>query len=182
MYTDFKRIGFVDSITPEEAHAKAQRGSVLLDVRLARKVEHGAMQYSTNIPLYQPISGWGLAANIRRAGFAFFGIFGTERNMQWLAEVQAAISQDKEVIVVCEMGGSLDAKIGADSGFQSRSLKAAYYLKKAGYTKVLHMKGGVDEYKRAVGPLMDAEELQSTDMSEPVVGTGVALRQDTPVL
>jgi hypothetical protein len=62
-----------------------------MDVRLARKFQAGAMQYSQNFPLYQPISGWGLVANIRRAGFSFFGIYGTERNMGWLTEVEAAL-------------------------------------------------------------------------------------------
>lgn len=34
---------------------------------------------------------------------------------------------------MCEMGGSLDNKSGTKFGFQSRSLKAAYYLRRAGY-------------------------------------------------
>jgi hypothetical protein len=62
-----------------------------MDVRLQRKFEQGTVPGSQNFPLYQPISGWGLAANIRRAGFAFFGIFGTERNNNWLAEVEESI-------------------------------------------------------------------------------------------
>jgi hypothetical protein len=48
-------------------------------------------------------------------------------------------SAGTEVIVACELGGSLTAKPGADTGFQSRSLKAVYYLKKAGYTNVKHL-------------------------------------------
>lgn len=42
----------------------------------------------------------------------------------------------KEVVLICEMGGSLENKPGTQFGFQSRALKAAYYLKKAGYNKV----------------------------------------------
>ena len=37
---------------------------------------------------------------------------------------------------MCETGGSLQNKPGTQFGFQSRALKAAYFLKKAGYTKV----------------------------------------------
>ena len=62
-----------------------------MDVRLARKFAQGAMPGSVNFPLYQPISGWGLPANIRRAGFAFFGIYGTERNARWLEQVEEAV-------------------------------------------------------------------------------------------
>lgn len=42
--------------------------------------------------------------------------------------------------MACGRGGSLETKPGADTGFQSQSLKAAYYLKKAGYTNVSHVK------------------------------------------
>ena len=41
--------------------------------------------------------------------------------------------------MACEMGGSMTIKPGAAHGFQSRSLKAVYFLKKAGYTNVKHM-------------------------------------------
>jgi hypothetical protein len=63
----------------------------LMDVRLNRKYVNGAMEHSVNFPLYQPISGWSIPANIRRAGFAFFGIFGTERNPTWLEEVESCV-------------------------------------------------------------------------------------------
>lgn len=65
--------------------------AVLMDVRLAHKFDAHACPNSQNFPLYQPISGMGLAANIRRAGFTFFGVFGTERNTQWLEQVEAAV-------------------------------------------------------------------------------------------
>lgn len=42
--------------------------------------------------------------------------------------------------MVCDFGGSLRVSPGQKSGFQSQSLKAAYYLKQAGYTNVLFMK------------------------------------------
>ena len=38
--------------------------------------------------------------------------------------------------MLCESGGSLDNKPGTKYGFQSRSLKAAYFLQQAGYNKV----------------------------------------------
>ena len=56
---------------------RSRSGAVLLDVRLADKAAARAALPSLNLPLYRPITGSGLAANIRRVGFAFFGIFGT---------------------------------------------------------------------------------------------------------
>lgn len=44
----------------------------------------------------------GLAANVRRAGFTFFGVFGTERNTQWLQQVEEAIPKG-----VCTNGPAL---------------------------------------------------------------------------
>ena len=72
--------------------------SVLMDIRLARTFEQGAMADSVNFPLYQPIAGWGLASNIRRAGFAFFGIYGTERNKEWLAQVEAVVAKSAPLL------------------------------------------------------------------------------------
>jgi hypothetical protein len=47
-----------------------------------------------------------------------------------------------EIMIACESGGTLETKLGAETGFQSQSLKAAYYLKKAGYNNVTHVKVG----------------------------------------
>jgi hypothetical protein len=70
-----------------------ERRSVLVDVRMARSFETGAMPYSVNVPLYEPISGWGVAANVRRAGFAFFGIYGTQLNTAWLQDIERRVKK-----------------------------------------------------------------------------------------
>ena len=44
-------------------------------------------------------------------------------------------------------------QVGADYGFQSRSLKAAYYLKQAGYSKVYYLQGGLGQWMREDLPL-----------------------------
>ena len=67
-----------------------------------------------------------------------------------------------EIIVACDFGGSLQAKTGADTGFQSQSLKAAYFLKKAGYRNVRHLRGGLPEYRRSVGPLVPGDASAQT--------------------
>ncbi|EFJ41288.1 hypothetical protein VOLCADRAFT_107756 [Volvox carteri f. nagariensis] len=145
----------VKTVTAEEAYAKAKKGAVILDVRLADSYGRRAAAPSTNVPLYQPIAGWDLASIIRRAGFAFFGIFGTELNESFLTEVAAKVPKNKEVIVMCETGGTIENKPGTQFGFQSRSLKALYYLQQAGYGKVLHMKGGLGDWQRAGLPLSE---------------------------
>lgn len=160
MYRDLVARGGVKTVTPEEAYGKARRGSVLLDVRLADAFSRRSAERSVNAPLYRPITGYDLAANIRRAGFAFFGIYGTELNPDFVAEVQAVVPRGKEVIVMCEQGGTLDNKPGTQFGFQSRSLKAVYYLQQAGY-KVLHMKGGLAEWIRQDLPTISAADLDS---------------------
>jgi hypothetical protein len=50
------------------------------------------------------------------------------------------------VILLCERGGSLQNKSGTKFGFESRSLKAAYYLRKAGYSKVSFVAGGLSQW------------------------------------
>lgn len=39
------------------------------------------------MPLYIPIQEWDLASNVRRLGFAFFGVYGTEINEDFAAQV-----------------------------------------------------------------------------------------------
>lgn len=51
--------------------------AILLDVRLGNKYEASHAAGSLSTPLYLPIQEWDLASVIRRAGFAFFGIYGT---------------------------------------------------------------------------------------------------------
>ena len=44
-------------------------------------------------------------------------------------------------------------QVGAPNGFQSRSLKAAYYLRRAGFSKVSYMQGGLSRWIREDLPL-----------------------------
>jgi hypothetical protein len=57
--------------------------AILLDVRLGNKYEASHAAASLSTPLYLPIQNWDLASNIRRAGFAFFGIYGTGAERRW---------------------------------------------------------------------------------------------------
>eukprot|EP01024_Parvocaulis_polyphysoides_P043594 TRINITY_DN3997_c1_g1_i1.p1 TRINITY_DN3997_c1_g1~~TRINITY_DN3997_c1_g1_i1.p1 ORF type:complete len:285 (-),score=39.18 TRINITY_DN3997_c1_g1_i1:211-1065(-) len=158
IYPKLKQQG-VKSVTPEQAKILRDKGTAVVDVRLTRKFENGGINGSVNIPLYQPISGMGIAPNIRRAGFAFFGIFGTERNLSFLEDISQTFGQNEELIIVCESGGSIETKPGVDSGFQSQSLKAVYELQKKGFKKVLHLQGGLRDWSREVEPLVLPEDM-----------------------
>lgn len=186
IYNSLMESGGVTTITAEQA--KAKRGAVIVDVRLANKAQNGMAAGSISIPLYQvtrgyescmiipsrlslspmllgwnphhpfpcfslfirqPIQAWDLPSTIRRAGFAFFGIYGTERNPGFIEEALAKVPKNKEVIVLCEMGGTMVNKSGTKWGFQSRSLKALHYLRKAGYSKLFHLEEGIGGWERA---------------------------------
>jgi hypothetical protein len=77
-------------------------GAVLLDVRLGNKYEacHAAGSLST--PLYNPIQKWDLPSILRRAGFAFFGIYGTGMSLSLAPNV---------VRLQCLVGWSLCSEV-----------------------------------------------------------------------
>ncbi|GAX77226.1 hypothetical protein CEUSTIGMA_g4672.t1 [Chlamydomonas eustigma] len=147
--------GRVKPLTPEAAYAKAnKKGAVLVDVRLEQKYSAGHAAGSLSVPLYRPIQGWDLPSTIRRIGFSFFGIYpATELNPDFIDVAQETLQKGKEIILVCEMGGTLENKVGTSTGFQSRSLKAAYFLLQAGFSKVSYCQGGIAQWGREGLPL-----------------------------
>ncbi|KAF8060582.1 rhodanese-like domain-containing protein 14 [Scenedesmus sp. PABB004] len=150
IYYALTAAGGVRQVDAADAAARARGGgAVLLDVRLAGKYAAGHAAGAVSAPLYLPIQAWDLPSIIRRAGFAFFGIYGTELNTAFAGDVQRAVPKGKQIILVCENGGSLENKSGTKFGFQSRSLKAAYYLAGAGYKNVSVLRGGLPAWARA---------------------------------
>ncbi|KAF5837089.1 hypothetical protein DUNSADRAFT_4870, partial [Dunaliella salina] len=147
------------SITPEAACSRAKkRQAVLIDVRLPAKFDEIRAKSSMNVPLYIPIQNWDAASIIRRAGFASFGVYGTELNPNFVEEVKEE-SKGRELMVICESGGSIEAKAGNDKGFQSRSLKAIYYLLQGGVSsnKISHVSGGLSRWTREDLPIASGE-------------------------
>mmetsp|Transcript_32164 Transcript_32164/g.70174 ORF Transcript_32164/g.70174 Transcript_32164/m.70174 type:complete len:263 (-) Transcript_32164:436-1224(-) len=145
------------SIEPTEALAMQKKGAVLVDVRSPSDYNRGFIEDSLNMPLYRAIQGWGVAANVRRAAFAFFGIYGSELDPEWLSEMEATVPKNKKVVVMCPRGGSINAR-GTKFGFESRSLKAAFRLQNAGYTNVQHLKGGISQWGRDGLPVFEYDE------------------------
>jgi len=136
------------------------RPPVILDVRLAPKPGETVyvIPLSLRIPLYIYIQRTNVFALARRLAFAFFAVPGTERNPEWLTDVQAAVpDKGAQIIVACTRGGKLDQKPGAMFGFSSPSLKAVHFLREAGYRNVAHLGGGLYEWERSELPLEEAD-------------------------
>ncbi|GMH43867.1 hypothetical protein BSKO_11801 [Bryopsis sp. KO-2023] len=144
------------SLEPELVAKKLNKGIILLDVSMANSSMK--VDGSVQIPLYQPIEGWSIPKTMRRAGFAAFGVEGTELNPAWLEQVEATIPKDKEIYVVDTNGGSLESKKGLEFGTQSRSLKAVYRMQNAGFKNVNHVKGGLRQWARDELPVEFSED------------------------
>lgn len=123
--------------------------AALVDVRAADQQERNYVAEAESFPLYRPIQGSDLASNAKRAAFGWVGTYGNEFNDDWIDEMtQAFPNKGKSLIIMCASGGSMEPKPGAATGFQSRSLKAVYYLKKAGYKNVYHLEGGSAQWAK----------------------------------
>jgi rhodanese-related sulfurtransferase len=143
-------------LTNKHKH-KHNPSTPIIDVRLANKYEKAHAEGARSLPLYIPIQGFGPAATIRRAAFAFFGLYGTELNTSFSADARALIPSGREVTLICETGGALENKSGTKFGFQSRSLKAAYFLRRAGY-RVTYVRGGLAQWCAAGLPLEEGAD------------------------
>ncbi|KAL3141247.1 hypothetical protein ABBQ38_003588 [Trebouxia sp. C0009 RCD-2024] len=142
----------VSFISPQEAVFAQERGVPIVDVRPA--VDHYCSRIpgSVGVPFMRSITGNSVRQNLRRAGFAFFGIFnGTEFNPQFFEQIEQAVDRRKGAVLVCGIGGILEP-LGR-GGRQSRSLMAAYELASSGYKKVSILQGGFNEWQRSGRPL-----------------------------
>eukprot|EP00270_Netrium_digitus_P014184 TRINITY_DN4784_c0_g1_i1.p1 TRINITY_DN4784_c0_g1~~TRINITY_DN4784_c0_g1_i1.p1 ORF type:complete len:273 (+),score=41.16 TRINITY_DN4784_c0_g1_i1:109-819(+) len=141
----------VKGVSPQEAKKLvATEGYVILDVRPAGEFKEGRPEGAKNVEIYRLIKNWTAWDILRRAGFAFFGIFnGTEENPDFLAGVAAAgLTPASKIIVACSPGGTLKPSQNFPEGKESRSLIAAYALTLGGFKSVLHIEGGLTAWFR----------------------------------
>lgn len=77
----------VKSVSPAEAARLVQEGKCrILDVRTAQEFADVRPEGAVNAQFYRLIKEWTPRDILRRAGFAFFGVFnGTEENPEFLA-------------------------------------------------------------------------------------------------
>ena len=77
------------------------------------------------------LAGNSVRQNLRRAGFAFFGIFnGTEFNPDFFKDIEAAVDKQKGAVLVCGVGGILEplGRGGRQSRLASSSLHCSLML------------------------------------------------------
>lgn len=139
----------VKSVSADQAASKLGKSGVLVDVRLPFKHTDRRPVPSINVPVYIAIQKWDVPSIIRRIAFSFFGVYGTELNKNFVQEVEAAVPKGKDIYLICERGGSLVNKPGTLYGFESRSLKAYYFLQQAGFNRIYHVQGGLIGWQQA---------------------------------
>jgi rhodanese-related sulfurtransferase len=151
------------SCTIEQAQADSKkRNTILMDVRLAVDFEKQHAQGAQNVPLFRITAGDSKWDNIKRVVMAGLNMKATERDPDFIKNVDALTGGRKgtKIIVMCSIGGTLDTVVKVKStgkstatdvdrtyGRESRSLKACYELMRAGYRNVVHMEGGLGEWR-----------------------------------
>ena len=141
------------------ADVKKKRNAIVVDIRPKVEYDEAHVPGAVNVEFFQLIDGWDPLKIARRAVYAFFGILnGTEFNPNFFDEFEEAVQGDKrkEVIVYCNIGGTLEPWANSEFGRQSRSLTAAYELIRSGYTKVRVLDGGMATW------IKDGEEYESS--------------------
>lgn len=147
-------------ISQQEVGFEREKGALIVDIRPSGEFEAGHIAGSVNVSLFRLITGWDPVKALRRAGFAFFGVFnGTEVNPDFesqLYDIPAMGSQEAKdsisLILVCQIGGDLTPTTSSKNGKQSRSMIAAYQMLKLGFKKVSVLKGGFSEWQRNERP------------------------------
>ena len=123
-----------------------RRNVIVVDIRPRNEYEEAHVPGAVNVEFFQLIDWWDPVKVARRAVYAFFGILnGTEFNPDFFDQFESVVSRKKgkEIILYCNIGGSLEPWANSQFGRQSRSLTAAYELYRAGYKKVSVFDGGM---------------------------------------
>ncbi|KAL4854986.1 Rhodanese-like domain-containing protein 14 [Chlorella vulgaris] len=147
-------------VDEEEALALQRKGHVIVDVRLASdfKIEH--IEGAINVPMFRETAGTSGWDKVKRVVMAGLVMKATERDPDFMDNFQKAVgNKRKPVIIACAVGGTLDTIVRVAStgksckdpdrsfGRETRSLKACYELLNAGYSNVVHLKGGLSQWR-----------------------------------
>ncbi|KAI7840270.1 hypothetical protein COHA_006052 [Chlorella ohadii] len=152
-------------VDEEEALALARKGAVIVDVRLADDYKKEHIEGAVSVPMFRLTQGTSNWDNVKRFVMGSLAMKATERDPDFLANFGKAMGGNKRktIIVACAVGGTLDtvaswgvrvATTGKSAqdpdrafGRETRSLKACYELMQAGYTNVIHLKGGLSSWR-----------------------------------
>lgn len=161
MYTYLTQKG-MKSCNIDQAYAESKKKNVvLLDVRLAKDFAKQRAEGAVNVPLFRITAGDDKWDKIKRVVMAGLFMNATERDPDFVENVRKiAPNKNTKIIVMCSIGGTLETVIKVAStgkvnkndldrtyGRESRSLKAVYELKRAGYKNIVHMEGGLSDWR-----------------------------------
>jgi rhodanese-related sulfurtransferase len=157
------------SVDKSEAIKLMKKGAALVDVRLSGDFDIEHAEGAVNVPLYRLTAGDAKFDKVKRVimNYVLF-MKSTESNPDFLSQAAAVLGKNKrkKVIVMCAAGGTLDTVTRNDVtgktckddkerafGRETRSLKGCYTLMMGGYTDVVHLKGGLGEWRYDGYPL-----------------------------
>eukprot|EP00747_Dinoflagellata_sp_TGD_P168227 gnl/TRDRNA2_/TRDRNA2_194110_c0_seq1.p1 gnl/TRDRNA2_/TRDRNA2_194110_c0~~gnl/TRDRNA2_/TRDRNA2_194110_c0_seq1.p1 ORF type:complete len:335 (+),score=36.28 gnl/TRDRNA2_/TRDRNA2_194110_c0_seq1:50-1054(+) len=153
------------------------QGAVIVDVRTEKRFKDMSVEGAVSVPLMRPVSGDSMFANTKRLFTAALGVESTEPNADFAPMATERLPQDRPVIVACSMGGKLEMpkassaesqsekgnidqivpdlfpekdfpeKVFTDTDRYTTSLKAAYALYEAGFSKLYFLKGGINQWQ-----------------------------------
>lgn len=143
----------VQSVSPESAENLVEQGWLLVDVRPMANKEYAVIN-AAEIPIFEVVDMATVGALPRKAAVralthAFNGVTPMARNEAFVEQVTAAAG-DRNVVLMCEKGGSLDPT----KPVPSRSISAAWKLRVAwdargrGDQEIAHLVGGTRAWTR----------------------------------
>jgi len=149
----------VKFISAQEVKFAAERGIPIIDVRPKSEYAKGHIKGAANVQYYRLIEGWSAWKTLRRIGFTFFGVVGTEPNTDFLNQAAAVVPDASQgAVLVCNLGGNLDPDYGPSPyGYQTRSLMAAYELYEAGFDNLQVLKDGMGGWTRQERAVVEGE-------------------------
>lgn len=147
-------------VEEEAAVALVKKGALIVDVRLAGDFQSEHIVGAVSVPMFRRTAGNGGWDKVKRFVMGSLAMTATERDPDFLENFQAAVKNKRtQVIVTCTVGGTLDTVVRVKStgksardpdrafGRETRSLKACYELMQAGYSNVVHLKGGLSSWR-----------------------------------
>lgn len=149
------------SLSNEEALKRQKRGAVIVDVREERQFNAQHIEGAVNVPLFRPVMGNSPFDIAKKLAMAAFAMQATERNPAFKDLAKEVLPKNKDLIVVCAIGGTLDTVVKRETkyrkveysdperafGRESRSLKACFELYEAGFKKVNHLSKGLNQWR-----------------------------------
>ena len=139
-----------------------KKGAMLMDVRLEVDYDNEHSEGAVSVPLFRLTAGNETWDKIKKIVMAGLNMLPTERDPNFLENAVKAANGNKrkKIIVMCSVGGTLDTVVRVAStgkstatdkdrafGRETRSLKACYELMQGGFTDVVHLKGGLSEWR-----------------------------------